>query len=39
MKKTYAINKKLEEMQSALRIIDDNIENKKQFKKNKNANK
>ena len=37
--KTYAINKKLEEMQSALRIIDDNIENKKQFKKNKNANK
>lgn len=37
--KTSAINKKLEEMESALRIIDDNIESKKEFKKNKNANK
>ena len=37
--KTYAINKKLEEMQSALEIINENIENKKEFKKNKNANK
>lgn len=36
--KTYAINQKLEEMQSALRIIDENIEKKKEFKKNKNAN-
>tara|TARA_R100000231_G_scaffold138811_2_gene118165 strand:+ start:600 stop:968 length:369 start_codon:yes stop_codon:yes gene_type:complete len=37
--KTYAINQKLEEMESAIRIIEDNIENKKQFKKKKNANK
>ena len=37
--KTYAINQKLEEMESAIRIIEDNIENKKQFKRKKNANK
>lgn len=37
--KTYAINKKLEEMESAIRIIDKNLENKKEFKKIKNANK
>ena len=37
--KTYAINKKLEEMESALKIVNENIEKKKEFKKNKNANK
>jgi hypothetical protein len=37
--KTYAINRKLEEMESAIRIIDKNLENKKEFKKIKNANK
>tara|TARA_B100001173_G_C15666469_1_gene411768 strand:+ start:216 stop:584 length:369 start_codon:yes stop_codon:yes gene_type:complete len=37
--KTYAINQKLEEMESAIRIIDKNIESKKEFKRIKNANK
>ena len=37
--KTYAINKKLEEMESALEIIEDNLKKKKEFKKNKNATK
>jgi hypothetical protein len=37
--KTYAINKKIEEMQSALEVIEENIIKKKEFKKNKNANK
>jgi hypothetical protein len=37
--KTYAINRKLEEIESAIRIIDKNLENKKEFKKIKNANK